>query len=152
MNEVKIGDKFIVEIAEIIKGGETGQNQYRVKGFDKVFFDDKGLSYLELYNKPIETSIKDTWCFSTEAEAAWCLAREIMNIPIHDRAKIFNVSKNSVSFKDISENFTVNEAAQIYNKYTENVNKLVQQDLLHLAKIYSYSLPELKNVLEKIIR
>ena len=53
MSKAKVGDKFVIEVAEIIKGGETGCNQYRIKGFDKLFLDDKGLSFLESFDEEI---------------------------------------------------------------------------------------------------
>ena len=44
-----VGDKFIIEIGEITKGAESGQAKYRIKGFDGLFFDEKGLKKLSSY-------------------------------------------------------------------------------------------------------
>lgn len=45
----KVGDKFIIEIAEVSKGAESGNTKYRVKGFDSLIFDDRGLDRLIKY-------------------------------------------------------------------------------------------------------
>lgn len=44
MNKYNIGDKFIIEIAERIRGAESGCDRYRIKGFDSLTFDDRGLN------------------------------------------------------------------------------------------------------------
>ena len=44
---IKAGDKFVIEIAEIFLGAESKQPKYRIKGFDNLCFDDKGLRKLE---------------------------------------------------------------------------------------------------------
>jgi len=50
-----VGDKYIIEIAEVFPGAESGQPKYRIKGFDNLVFDDKGLRKLnnlvDIYNK-----------------------------------------------------------------------------------------------------
>lgn len=48
-NKYKVGDKFIIEIAEVSKGAESGNTKYRVKGFDNLIFDDRGLDRLIKY-------------------------------------------------------------------------------------------------------
>ena len=45
----QVGDKFVIEIGEITKGAESGQTKYRIKGFDGLFFDEKGLKKLSSY-------------------------------------------------------------------------------------------------------
>ena len=44
-----VGDKFVIEIGEVTKGVESGQTKYRIKGFDGLFFDEKGLQKLSSY-------------------------------------------------------------------------------------------------------
>ena len=46
MAKFKVGDKFEIEIAEVFKGAESGNDKYRIKGFDNLTFDDKGLGRL----------------------------------------------------------------------------------------------------------
>lgn len=43
MSKYNVGDKFEIEIAEVFKGAESGNDKYRIKGFDNLVFDDKGL-------------------------------------------------------------------------------------------------------------
>ena len=61
----KVGDKFIVEISEVLtsKGtymaygceeNEYEESLYRVKGFNSLVFDDNGLNRLEKYEPPEE--------------------------------------------------------------------------------------------------
>ena len=46
-----VGDKYIIEIAEVFPGAESGQPKYRIKGFDNLVFDDNGLKRLDNINK-----------------------------------------------------------------------------------------------------
>lgn len=43
MSKYNVGDKFEIEIGEVFKGAESGNDKYRIKGFDSLVFDDKGL-------------------------------------------------------------------------------------------------------------
>lgn len=50
----KVGDKFIIEISEVLKSKVAYmaygcENLYRIKGFNSLVFDDNGLSRLEKY-------------------------------------------------------------------------------------------------------
>lgn len=50
MSKYRVGDKFVIEIAECLNGAESGYDRYRIKGFDNLIFDDKGLKRLENYD------------------------------------------------------------------------------------------------------
>lgn len=50
MSKYHIGDTFKIEIAETYRGAESGNDKYRIKGFDNLVFDDKGLRRLEQFN------------------------------------------------------------------------------------------------------
>ena len=41
-----VGDKYVIEIAETFRGAESGQLKYRIKGFDNLVFDEKGIRRL----------------------------------------------------------------------------------------------------------
>lgn len=43
MSKYNVGDKFEIEIGEVFKGAESGNDKYRIKGFDSLVFDDNGL-------------------------------------------------------------------------------------------------------------
>ena len=47
MSKFNVGDRFEIEIAEVFKGAESGNDKYRIKGFDNLVFDDKGLSKMQ---------------------------------------------------------------------------------------------------------
>ena len=51
------GDRFVIEIAESFKGAESGATKYRIKGFDSLVFDDKGVSKLTSYNDILSIEI-----------------------------------------------------------------------------------------------
>ena len=53
----KVGDRFIIEIGEVTKGAESGQTKYRIKGFDGLFFDERGLQRL----LPYEYNYNEIW-------------------------------------------------------------------------------------------
>lgn len=45
MSKYKVGDKFEIEIAQVIESVEAGGNTlYRIKGFNALIFDDHGLN------------------------------------------------------------------------------------------------------------
>ena len=44
---ISVGDKFIIEVGEVFRGAESGQPKYRIKGFDNLVFDEKGLGKLK---------------------------------------------------------------------------------------------------------
>lgn len=46
MSKYKVGDKFIIEIAEVYEGA-TSEPLYRIKGFNSLVFDKDGLDKLE---------------------------------------------------------------------------------------------------------
>ena len=43
--DVKVGDKFVIEVGEIIPD-KNGKLLYRIKGFNALVFDDVGISRL----------------------------------------------------------------------------------------------------------
>lgn len=51
MSKFNVGDKFEIEIAEVFKGAESGNDKYRIKGFDNLVFDDKGLEKIKQTEK-----------------------------------------------------------------------------------------------------
>lgn len=60
--EVRVGDKFVIEIEEVewhpIKG-----NRYYVKGFDSMMLTDYGISKLKKYEEPPkERPHSCAWC------------------------------------------------------------------------------------------
>lgn len=59
MSKFNVGDKFEIEIAEVFKGAESGNDKYRIKGFDNLVFDDKGLEKIkQTYKSEVEPETK----------------------------------------------------------------------------------------------
>lgn len=54
---IKVGDKYIIEIGEKFTGAESMQARYRIKGFDSLVFDKKGLDRLEPVEKAWEAEL-----------------------------------------------------------------------------------------------
>jgi len=46
MSKYNVGDEFKIVIDEVFKGAVSGNDKYRVRGFDGLVFDDKGLDKL----------------------------------------------------------------------------------------------------------
>ena len=55
----KAGDRFIIEIEEVFTGKATGYPQYRIKGFDKLVMDDRGLVKLSKFEDKQEPRCAD---------------------------------------------------------------------------------------------
>lgn len=158
MSKANVGDKFIIEVAEVMPGGNTGSPQYRIKGFDKLFFDDKGLKMLEKIDS-YEFSSKtfDDGC-KFGAEGVWQIANEIMNIPIHERAALFGVSHNRASFKDLSSKFSIYDAIKVYEKWKNEKKtdadrtKAIINQIKIIANEYNYDLIEIKKAVKKMLK
>lgn len=68
MSKYKKGDKFVIEIEEVVEGGFSEMNEpkdfYRIKGFKSIIFDDWGLGKLKnaIYTKKDdEKAIKESY-------------------------------------------------------------------------------------------
>ncbi len=58
MSKYKVGDTFKIEVAEVFQGAESKNDKYRIKGFDSLVFDDKGLARLEQLNSQVANKRK----------------------------------------------------------------------------------------------
>lgn len=58
VNDIKAGDKFIIEVGEILKAKNETRILYRIKGYRTLVFDKPGLDRLEKYN-PEEISAEE---------------------------------------------------------------------------------------------
>ena len=83
MSNYKVGDKFIIEIAEVYENvlsgidvfeAATSEPLYRIKGFNSLVFDKNGLDKLEKskeslpipYSEAYETGLNDAWAIARE--------------------------------------------------------------------------------------
>lgn len=46
----KVGDRFIIEIGEVLDSA-NGEPKYGIKGFSSLFFDDRGLKMIKQYKQ-----------------------------------------------------------------------------------------------------
>lgn len=47
MSKYKVGDSFIITIAEVSEGAQSKNPLYRIQGFDSLTFNDRGLDKLD---------------------------------------------------------------------------------------------------------
>ena len=133
---MKIGDKYIIEIAEVFKGVESGCDKARIKGFDNLVFDDRGLSrlkkledvlqehcdrarsegYEDGYEKGRAIKIDEAHDYSTDKayqrglDDAWECAKKIDLMRDSDVVAIFGEKYDmDWSLTHISENYSVSE-------------------------------------------
>lgn len=83
MSKYKVGDKFIIEIAEVYENvlsgidvfeAATSEPIYRIKGFNSLVFDKNGLDKLEKskeflpipYSEAYKKGMNDTWDIARE--------------------------------------------------------------------------------------
>ena len=83
MSKYKVGDKFIIEIAEVYENVLSGidafevatsEPLYRIKGFNSLVFDKNGLDKIEKikptlsvpYSEAYEKGMNDTWDIARE--------------------------------------------------------------------------------------
>lgn len=57
MNKYKVGDKFEIEIEQVLEGAtKQGNPLYRIKGFRSLVFDDYGLSLMKRIKTEVDWS------------------------------------------------------------------------------------------------
>lgn len=80
MSKYKVGDKFLIEIAEVYENvlsdievfeATTSETLYRIKGFNSLVFDKNGLDKLKKslpipYSEVYEKGMNDTWDIARE--------------------------------------------------------------------------------------
>ena len=104
MNQYKVGDKFLIEIAEAIKGYGNDPKVpdpfnlpvlYRIKGFNALVFDEYGLDKLQKYEEekyaPSELYKFRQKAFEEGMVEAWNLAKMILHGRYDQTAEIFNM-------------------------------------------------------------
>lgn len=112
----KAGDKFEIEIAEVLEQGNTCL--YRIKGFHSLVFDEYGLNKLTRavsYNDAYQAGVSDgaesvrSWDDAIREDAyqqglndAWEAARTVLSkFSVGDNAKAFDTGEKSTFGTDI---------------------------------------------------
>ena len=106
MSKFNVGDKFEIEIAEVFKGAESGNDKYRIKGFDSLTFDDRGLEKIRSGASKAKTEYK---------------VGDIVYIPEDDRCAVIlwiNDTLANVLYSDymLGINMSVNRLSGVYGK------------------------------------
>lgn len=124
---IKVGDKFIVEIGQVISGryiGDGGADNalYLIKGFNSLVFDENGFSKLDKYE---ESPFTQEDCDRARSEGyqeglndAWEAARKLAeNVPTTNQ-EIFDYQVIGY-LEDVLEKCTAEEAIEKIKVYEE---------------------------------
>lgn len=127
MSKYHKGDKFIVEIKEVINS-DNG-TLYR-SDFKTLTFDDNGLDKLQKYEQP--TISEDTLemermkALNEGRNEVWELANKIQGLDCNIREKIYGIYKMPVIF----EKFTPQEALAKLEAYEKEQNEMKVGDVV----------------------
>jgi len=143
MSKFNVGDEFIVEIAEVFKGAESGNDRYRIKGFDSVVFDERGLKKLKQCEKvecsPIfspELHVYDhvrfngKYAITDSAYGEWVL--EAVDV---DWAFKYAYNQRIGDVDFVGEVMSVNKKNKIASVYIRILNKCVGVRFEHCEKL-----------------
>ena len=116
MSKFNVGDKFEIEIAEVFKGAESGNDIYRVKGFDGLILDDKGLEKMKQTAKSTNCKYK---------------VGDIVYIPEDERCAVIlwiNGSLANVLYSDymLGINMNVDRLSGVYGE-SDGLKKLAKE-------------------------
>ena len=96
MSKYKVGDKFLIEIAEVYENVLNGidafeaaisEPLYKIKGFNSLVFDKNGLDKLE--NAKNSLPIPYSEAYKKGMNDAWDIARELCKTDYNDCTNIF---------------------------------------------------------------
>lgn len=90
MSKYKVGDKFIIEIAEVYENvlsgidvfeATTSEPLYKIKGFNSLVFDKNGLDKLEKSKNSLPIPYSEA--YKKGMNEAWEIAKKILLYPAH---------------------------------------------------------------------
>lgn len=96
MSKYKVGDKFLIEIAEVYENvlsgidvfeAETSEPLYRIKGFNSLVFNKNGLDKLEKLKESLP--IPHSEAYETGMNDAWAIARELSKTGYNECTEMF---------------------------------------------------------------
>ena len=135
MSKYAIGDKFIVEIDDVMLGSTAENNPttlYRIKGFNSLVFDRYGLDKLQKYDEVKERlelidELKQVE-YNRGLNDAWELARKICEMGDKDFNNIFGC----VHFSDVFCYNTPQEAIAKIEAYEKSKQIQVRDVISHV--------------------
>ena len=88
---MNIGERYVLTIADVFKGAESGKDKARVSGFDNLIFDDNGLSKLEKLEDVLQEACDNARRegYGEGLNTAWECARKI--IPLWEKGKTADI-------------------------------------------------------------
>ena len=139
MSKYKVGDKFIVEVAEIFEEAEEDlfpDELYRIRGFNSLVFDDDGLDELQKYT---ETQIPYSEAYNQGLQDAWELVRKLyldgkQKYSPEEQKEIFGGS--GITY--VIEHYTPQEALAKIEAYEKEKAKIKVGDVVRAHENHEY--------------
>ena len=125
MSKYKVGDKFIIEIAEVYENvlsdvdvfeAATSEPLYRIKGFNSLVFDKNGLNKLEKLKKPFSVPYSES--YEKGMSDTWNIARELCETDYSECSEMFGDETVEYAIKNFTP-LEVKEKMKSYKKDKE---------------------------------
>ena len=135
MSKYKVGDKFIVEVKEVLNDEllYNTENLYKIDGFKTLVFDDYGLDKLQKYEEEViatkfyekgrqealeEVQNCESYGYEKGLNDAWELVKKICGMTRQDLYEIFKIEDAYLA--DILDDNTYQEAIAKIEAYEES--------------------------------
>ena len=124
MNKYKVGDKFIIEIAEVYENvlndidvfeTATSEPLYKIKGFNSLVFDKNGLDKLEKSKESLPIPYSEA--YKKGMNDTWDIARELCKTGYNDYINIFG----DKSVKYVIKNLTPLEIKEKIESFKKEI-------------------------------
>ena len=124
MNKYKVGDKFIIEIAEVYENvlsgvdvfeAATSEPLYKIKGFNSLVFDKNGLDKLEKSKEFLPIPYSEA--YKKVMNDTWDIARELCKTGYNDYINIFG----DKSVKYVIKNLTPLEIKEKIESFKKEI-------------------------------
>ena len=124
MNKYKVGDKFIIEIAEVYENVLSGidafeaaisEPLYKIKGFNSLVFDKNGLDKLEKLKESLPIPYSEA--YKKGMNDTWDIARELCKTGYNDYINIFG----DKSVKYVIKNLTPLEIKEKIESFKKEI-------------------------------
>lgn len=123
MSKYKVGDKFIIEIAEVYENvlngvdafeAATSEPLYRIKGFNSLVFDKNGLDKLEKLKESLPIPYSEA--YKKGMSDTWDVARELCKTGYSECTEMFG----DETVEHVIKNFTPLEIKEKMKSYKKD--------------------------------
>ena len=123
MSKYKVGDKFIIEIAEVYENvlsgidafeAATSEPLYRIKGFNSLVFDKNGLDKLEKLKESLPIPYSEA--YKKGMSDTWDVARELCETGYSECTEMFG----DETVEHVIKNFTPLEIKEKMKSYKKD--------------------------------